>query len=307
MKAMTSFSEPASAITASAVPPALRTCSTVSLTPSVRSTAISFAPSLVNSSDAARPMPLPAPVMMTDLPSRRPMAVSLIKLKRIAAFSPCGIFKQDLKRRSDLRRRVLSRTTRDSIEGSFAMSNPDKPAVVTTRWWWVRHAPVRSDGGNIYGQKDIACDTSDREVFEAVAKILPRRAVWYASSLMRTHQTAEAIWDTGFPRPATMTQGGGLRRTASRTMAGDESRRVSRQPAGRQPLVCRYRRARAGRREFHGSLQPRLSRDRSHQCRTGRQGRDRGRLMAARSRRRSVLRSAASRKRASPSISTIVR
>jgi alpha-ribazole phosphatase len=86
------------------------------------------------------------------------------------------------------------------------MSNPGKSSVVTTRWWWVRHAPVRSDGGNIYGQKDIACDTSDREVFEAVAKILPRHAVWYASNLMRTHQTAEAIWDAGFPQPATMTK-----------------------------------------------------------------------------------------------------
>jgi alpha-ribazole phosphatase len=86
------------------------------------------------------------------------------------------------------------------------MSNSGKPAVVTTRWWWVRHAPVRSDGGNIYGQTDIGCDTGDREVFEAVAKILPRSAVWYASSLKRTHQTADAIWDTGFPRPATMTK-----------------------------------------------------------------------------------------------------
>jgi alpha-ribazole phosphatase len=86
------------------------------------------------------------------------------------------------------------------------MSNSGKPAVVTTRWWWVRHAPVRSDGGNIYGQTDIACDTGDREVFEAVAKILPRGAVWYASSLQRTHQTADAIWDTGFPRPAAMTK-----------------------------------------------------------------------------------------------------
>jgi alpha-ribazole phosphatase len=86
------------------------------------------------------------------------------------------------------------------------MSNPDRPGVVITRWWWVRHAPVRSDGGNIYGQTDIACDTSDREVFEAVAKILPRRAIWYASNLMRTHQTAEALWDTGFPRPATLTK-----------------------------------------------------------------------------------------------------
>ncbi|BAM90547.1 putative phosphoglycerate mutase family protein [Bradyrhizobium oligotrophicum S58] len=68
----------------------------------------------------------------------------------------------------------------------------------------MRHAPVRSDGGNIYGQSDIACDTGDREVFEAVAKILPRSAVWYASNLMRTHQTAEAIWAAGFPQPADM-------------------------------------------------------------------------------------------------------
>jgi broad specificity phosphatase PhoE len=86
------------------------------------------------------------------------------------------------------------------------MSNPERPTVIATQWWWVRHAPVRDDGGNIYGQKDIACDTSDREVFEAVAKILPRNALWYASSLMRTHQTAEAIWDAGFPRPAAMTK-----------------------------------------------------------------------------------------------------
>jgi alpha-ribazole phosphatase len=86
------------------------------------------------------------------------------------------------------------------------MSNPAKPSkgVVTTRWWWVRHAPVREDNGCIYGQKDLGCDTSDRVVFEAVGKILPRDAVWYASNLKRTHQTADAIWAAGFPRPATM-------------------------------------------------------------------------------------------------------
>ncbi|HLZ04627.1 MAG TPA: histidine phosphatase family protein [Bradyrhizobium sp.] len=83
------------------------------------------------------------------------------------------------------------------------MSNTDRKVVVT-RWWWVRHAPVRSDGGNIYGQTDIACDTSDAEVFEAVAKILPRNAVWVASNLQRTHQTAEAVWAAGFPKPAGM-------------------------------------------------------------------------------------------------------
>jgi alpha-ribazole phosphatase len=84
------------------------------------------------------------------------------------------------------------------------MSNPDKPLVAVTRWWWVRHAPVREDGGCIYGQKDLGCDTSDNVVFAAVGKILPRDAIWFASNLKRTHQTADAIWTAGFPRPDSM-------------------------------------------------------------------------------------------------------
>jgi alpha-ribazole phosphatase len=89
------------------------------------------------------------------------------------------------------------------------MSNADKsvaskPGVTVTRWWWVRHAPVREDDGCIYGQKDLGCDTSDRMVFEAVGKILPRNATWVASTLKRTHQTAAAIWAAGFPKPASM-------------------------------------------------------------------------------------------------------
>ena len=89
------------------------------------------------------------------------------------------------------------------------MSNPAKPAVassgvVATRWWWVRHAPVREDNGCIYGQKDLGCDTGDGVVFAAVGKILPRNAVWVASNLKRTHQTADAIWAAGFPKPARM-------------------------------------------------------------------------------------------------------
>lgn len=76
------------------------------------------------------------------------------------------------------------------------------PAGVTsTRWWWVRHAPVRSDGGNIYGQYDIECDCSDRPVFAGVAKFLPRNAIWFASNLKRTHQTADAIIAAGMPKP----------------------------------------------------------------------------------------------------------
>lgn len=76
--------------------------------------------------------------------------------------------------------------------------------VTSTRWWWVRHAPVREDGGNIYGQSDIGCDCSDTAVFAGVAKFLPRDAIWFASNLKRTHQTAEAIWAAGFPKPVSM-------------------------------------------------------------------------------------------------------
>ena len=95
----------------------------------------------------------------------------------------------------------------------------------------MRHAPVREDGGCIYGQKDLGCDTSDRVVFEAVGKILPRNAVWYASNLKRTHQTADAIWAAGFPKPVDMPHVKRVRRAASRRMAGHESRGISRQPA----------------------------------------------------------------------------
>lgn len=95
------------------------------------------------------------------------------------------------------------------------MSNGEKPfvaqhsvptGVTATRWWWVRHAPVRNDGGNIYGQKDMDCDCSDGVVFSAVSKILPRNAVWFSSNLKRTHQTAAAIWAAGFPKPDHMQQ-----------------------------------------------------------------------------------------------------
>ena len=65
---------------------------------------------------------------------------------------------------------------------------------VRTRWWWVRHAPVRVDGGRIYGQQDLPCDCSDASVFRALGRMLPKHAVWIATTLMRTRQTAEAIW-----------------------------------------------------------------------------------------------------------------
>lgn len=64
--------------------------------------------------------------------------------------------------------------------------------TATTRWWWIRHAPVPS-GGRIYGQSDLPADCSDSETFRALAPLLPDRALWVTSHLQRTHQTAAAI------------------------------------------------------------------------------------------------------------------
>ena len=69
----------------------------------------------------------------------------------------------------------------------------------STRFWWVRHAPVRDDGGCIYGQRDLPCDCSETEVFEAVARVLPTDALWVTSNLMRAKQTAAAIFAGGHP------------------------------------------------------------------------------------------------------------
>ena len=104
--------------------------------------------------------------------------------------------------------------------------------MVTTRWWWVRHAPVREDGGCIYGQKDLGCDTSDRVVFEAVGKILPRNAVWYASNLKRTHQTASAIWAAGYPRPSDMPHVNAFAEQHLGELQGMNRAAFLRQPAG---------------------------------------------------------------------------
>ena len=71
---------------------------------------------------------------------------------------------------------------------------------VTTRFWWVRHAPVAHDG-RIYGQEDKPCDCTDTAVFAGLARQLPRTAVWVVSNLRRTHETARAIVRAGLPGP----------------------------------------------------------------------------------------------------------
>ena len=71
----------------------------------------------------------------------------------------------------------------------------------TTRWWWVRHAPVRVNDGRIYGQTDHPCDCTDEPLFRALATQLPTDAVWVTSTLLRTIQTADALRAAGAVGP----------------------------------------------------------------------------------------------------------
>ena len=66
-----------------------------------------------------------------------------------------------------------------------------------TRWWWVRHAPAIGHDGRIYGQTDVACDCTDTATFAALARILPEDAVWVATPMRRTKDTAAAIRAAG--------------------------------------------------------------------------------------------------------------
>jgi len=71
----------------------------------------------------------------------------------------------------------------------------------STRWWWIRHAPVTVNDGRCYGQTDFPCDCSDTAAFSALARMLPKSAVWITSTLQRTHLTAAAIVRAGLPGP----------------------------------------------------------------------------------------------------------
>ena len=65
--------------------------------------------------------------------------------------------------------------------------------MTSTRWWWIRHAPVRNQEGRIYGRRDVACDLSDTDAIAALAAVLPEPAIWLSSPLSRTRNTAEAL------------------------------------------------------------------------------------------------------------------
>jgi len=71
-----------------------------------------------------------------------------------------------------------------------------------TRWWWIRHAPVTSHGGRIYGQNDLPADCADDSLFRGLAGRLPADALWLVTPLRRTRQTANALLAAGAPVPA---------------------------------------------------------------------------------------------------------
>ena len=75
--------------------------------------------------------------------------------------------------------RILRRTSAGKVSpfgpGAIGAGSAGQDAT-TTRFWWVRHAPVEH-GGRIYGQTDMPCDCTDAAVFAGLARQLPRDAV----------------------------------------------------------------------------------------------------------------------------------
>jgi alpha-ribazole phosphatase len=63
----------------------------------------------------------------------------------------------------------------------------------STRWWWLRHAPIAGPGGRIHGHDDVPYRALIESEKTALADTLPAGAVWMASHLARTRDTAFAI------------------------------------------------------------------------------------------------------------------
>ena len=74
----------------------------------------------------------------------------------------------------------------------------------TTRWWWIRHAPVRNHDGRLYGRRDVAADFSDTKAIAALAAKLPQKAIWVASPLSRARGTAEALIEASADQTAAL-------------------------------------------------------------------------------------------------------
>ncbi len=75
---------------------------------------------------------------------------------------------------------------------------------MSARLWLIRHALVEESSRQfLYGTMDVAlCPhglVAHRHVYDALARHLPRPAVWMCTPLSRTRRTAEAIFAAGYP------------------------------------------------------------------------------------------------------------
>jgi len=68
--------------------------------------------------------------------------------------------------------------------------------MMTTHWWWVRHAPSAGLPGTIHGQDNVDADLTDHDAIISRITTLPTDAVWLTSGLPRTEQTAAALGGT---------------------------------------------------------------------------------------------------------------
>jgi broad specificity phosphatase PhoE len=76
--------------------------------------------------------------------------------------------------------------------------------MTETRFWLIRHALVDENSRAIlYGIMDVPlCETTLEEqapMYAALARRLPRPAVWKITPLSRTRRTAQAIFKAGYP------------------------------------------------------------------------------------------------------------
>ena len=85
--------------------------------------------------------------------------------------------------------------------------------TITTRWWWIRHAPVINPDGRVYGQLDLAADLSNDRQFARLGKILPEDAFWVTTTLQRARETARKL-ATSIAPGRTVTEDDSLREQA---------------------------------------------------------------------------------------------
>jgi len=76
--------------------------------------------------------------------------------------------------------------------------------MMETRFWLIRHAIVaENERAHLYGVRDVQlCPDSlvaQAPMYQALAALLPRPAVWGCTPLLRTRRTAEAIFAAGYP------------------------------------------------------------------------------------------------------------